>query len=77
MAQKTDSLWKSPNGRYEIFRWSKRSVHLVDNCRGVCDWPIDYGRKTRFTARVGYDHPEWWPVYVKEAVERLFRLGRA
>lgn len=65
------SLWKSPSGRYEIARHPCGKVMVIDNDRGVNDWPIDYGYSTLFTARIAYDHPEWWPKYVKRAVERI------
>ena len=70
MTQK--SLWVSTSGRYEIARHhASGKIMVIDNERGINDWPFDRGHHTFFTARVLYDHPEWWPKYVKKEVERI------
>ena len=68
-----ESLWKDPSGRWEVALsladTMAGKIMVIDNERGVNDWPIDYGYSTYATARIAYDHPEWWPSYVKAAVE--------
>ena len=68
-----ERLWIDPSGRWEIALYLRETmagrIIVIDNERGVNDWPIDYGYSTHATARIAYDHPEWWPSYVKAAVE--------
>ena len=66
-----ESIWKSKTGRWEVARHENGKIIVIDNDRLVNDWPIDYGYSTYVTTRIAYDHPEWWPRYVKNAVERI------
>jgi hypothetical protein len=45
----------------------------VDNYRmATCDWPIQYSH----SGKVAYDHPEWFPQYVKSKMYNAFETYR-
>jgi hypothetical protein len=64
-----EQLWIDPSGRWEIARHENGRIMTIDNERDVNDWPIDYGEQSWTHKRIGYDYPEWFPEYVKDATE--------
>lgn len=66
MNRDNEVFWESKNGKYAIV-FTSAGIRVDNNDMLTCDWPIQYD-----SGRIAYDHPEWFPQYVKSMVYKAF-----